>query len=113
MKALIVKDDMTAIPVVAFRVGDLSHGLGQAILHRAGYGPTPETQDTYVALWQPSNGACHTDPHAWGNATMTCAHLHLIEAYDAEPHGGTIDVEPYRLALAEGRLPSFPRAAVG
>ena len=113
MKALLIKDSMTAIPVVAFRVGDLSHGYGQPILERAGFGRSPEQQDTYIALWQPATGACHTDPHAWGNATMTCAHLHLLEAYEVEPHGGAIDVEPYRLALAEGRLPSFPRAVVG
>lgn len=118
MKAILVRDASTELPVVAFRVGDLSVALGQPILQRAGFGDTPEKQDAYVALWHPESGACFTEPYAWGerhSLTLVVAHLFLeAGGLDATPHGGAIDVEPWRLAIAEGRRPQWglTRAAV-
>lgn len=100
MKAILILDASTEISAAVFRVGELSDGLGLYTLARAGFGRDEETQGVYVALIDWSLDEIHTDPFKWRDETRRAAHRWLVEHFDEIPHGGSIDAEPLRLAMA-------------
>lgn len=101
MKALHILDSMTDIRAVAFRMGEAAVGneAARATISEAGFGQRLEDQDSYVILTQLSPLRSEHDPFEWPNATLTAAHLWLIEHFDELPNGGSIDAEPLRDAL--------------
>lgn len=95
-KLIRVIDSMTEISACAFRLSDVEGD--PAIAARAGFGATREQQRHFVFLVR-LDGAAAYDPFAWGDATMTAAHVWLVDHFDDLPPGGTLDAEPLRLAL--------------
>lgn len=110
MKAFLIIDAATEISAAAFRLDDLSEGMGEHILRRAGYGRTAEDQGSYVALVRLHDIRIETDPFRWDDPTMRAAHMWLLANYERHPHGGALDVEELRLSLA-GEPPNSRGAA--
>ena len=103
MRLFLIHDAATEVAAAAFRLSEGSHGLGSAILQRAGYGSEPTTHDSYIVLVRlHDNFEAQRDPFEWRDATMRTAHLYLLEHFDEVPHGGTLEVEELRLRTTTG-----------
>lgn len=99
MKALLVTDAATNISIAAYRCDELGGNLtADAILNRAGISPQGQTR--YVGVIRLDTHEHTLDPHAWGDPSMRAAHLWLRDHFEDEPHGGAVDVQPFREEMA-------------
>ncbi len=91
-KTIEILDRMTCIPALAIQ---LTPGCerDRALLAHAGYGLTPLDQREYVILVNLTSAKASNDPYAWGDRTMTQAHLHIVERFDRLTSGDVVDVE--------------------
>ncbi|MGE0025686.1 MAG: hypothetical protein AB7O78_01605 [Thermoleophilia bacterium] len=103
MKSILIVDAATEIPATAFRLDEPAahHYLAAAVISRAGYGLRKDDQRGHVALISWVGPRVETDPFAWSDLTLRCAHLRLLEDFDSVPDGGALDVERMRLALID------------
>lgn len=103
MKTFLILDAATEIPATAFRLDEPAehHYLAAAVINRAGFGLRKEDQRGHVALIAWEGMQVETDPFAWSNLTLRCAHLRLMEDFESVADGSSLDVEGMRLALID------------
>jgi len=89
-----VRDRRTFMPVMAIKPEGTSDGENFLLSH-AGYGNGPTTQKTYVLLVDMSEppGTLNYDPYAWGDRTLTHAHMYIADHFDELESGQVVDVQ--------------------
>lgn len=80
-----IRDCMTLIPAIAIRVS----GEDGPLARRAGYGINACVLLTYLT----GGRKAEHDPYAWGDRTMTVAHIYMERFWHNLFDGQVIDVE--------------------
>ena len=84
MKLIEIRDRATLIPALAVRVNN----VGDSLLWRAGFPEEP-----MVLLIHLVSMKSQCDPYSWGDRTMHCSHLHILDHWNEVQDGGIVDVE--------------------
>jgi hypothetical protein len=98
-KLIEVRDRGTFIPCIAVKLSSLDVAE-HFLMRRAGYAaeqitPSPLNDTEPYILFSSLLGGrpLEYDAYAWGNRTMTSAHLHLIQHWDEITTGAVVDAE--------------------
>lgn len=88
-----VRDSATFIPVVAVLLDpDFNNEENKYLIRRAGFRIEPGVILCRLECAGTERNATY-DPYAWGNRTLTTAHLHIIEHWTTLESGAVIDVQ--------------------
>lgn len=90
-KTIEIRDRATCIPALLVRL-DPADERDRALLARAGYGPSPACQSSFVLLIDLTDAPSDPFQHG-GGRTLRLAHLHVQDAFEVLENGQVVDVE--------------------
>ena len=103
-KVLEIRDSCTFISVIAIKM-EPKDEIENFYLRREGF-----IKPHHVILVRIGNQMSQADPYAWGNRTMTTAHLYILEHFDELKSGDVVDVE---FILGETKSPKISERLAG